>query len=289
MKYMDKYSNCICFALILLFLFNACRKDSDQNNNGNEPSCYILRLVDDPEEFLELKFTYNNPDQLTRMDSREDDYHDYISMQYDNSRNVVRIDYYDDDGDLFGHQTFEYNNGKVTKGYEHTNNDAVYDYNYNANGLLESISLSSVRSLSSINNANTYNNDGLLSSRLLNAGVFMNNNTPRLGAIINFQWNSSGSITKESWLSGETLLESYDYTYDNKINSFKQFNFPVLIITGAYARTFSSNNFTKEVWYSVLNGESETTTVTYQYNGNCYPASIVFDGSDKYRMEYRCE
>ena len=112
----------------------------------------------------------------------------------------------------------------------------------------------------------------------------MDKNTPLLSAIIKFQWNSSGSVAKELWISGETLLESYDYTYDNKINPFKQLNFPVPIIGGSFSRTISSNNFTQEIWYSPIYGDSDTTTVTYQYNSSAYPISM----DDEYRIEYLC-
>lgn len=268
----------ICFALTLIFLFNACKKDDDGNNDDN-PSCYILRLTDNPDGYIDIKFTYNNQNQLTRMDVREDDYEDYKTMQYDDNGNVARIDYYDEDGSLAAYQTFEYNNGKVSKGHEHSNNSAEYDYSYNSDGMLESITLFSSKSVSRTSDNSTKNCIGLLSSRLLEAGA----DTKLLSALIEFRWTGS-SITKESWTSGGTLLESYDYTYDNKINPFKQFNFPVPIIGGTYAKTLSSNNFTKEVWYSAINDDSQTTTATYQYNSNNYPTSR--DGD--YRMEYRC-
>ncbi len=271
----------ICFALTLLFLFDACKKDSDQNNNGNTPSCYILRLTDNLEEYLLITFSYNNQNQLIRMDATEDEYHKYKTMQYDDNGNVIRVDYYDDEGSLTAYQTFEYNNGKVTKGYEHSNSSAVYEYKYNADGMLGSIDVSFGKSVAAISNTITKDYAGLLSSRLLNTGT----NKRSINAIIGFQW-SNGSIVKESWMSGETMLESYDYTYDNKTNPYKQFKFPVPLVGGAYAKTLSSNNFIKEVRYSAINGDSQTTTATYQYNSKGYPTSISED--DEYRMEYRC-
>ena len=269
----------LCFALILLFLFDACKKDDEGNNNGNTPASYLLKITDALEEYLEITFTYNNQNQLIRMDAREDDYKDYITMQYNAHGNVVRIDYYDEDGTLAVYQTFEYNSGKVTKGYEHSGSSAVYDYNYNADGMLESIDVVFAKSVAIISNT-TKNYYGLLSSRLVNTGT----NKRSINAIIGFQW-SNGSVIKESWSSGGTLLESYDYTYDNKVNPYKQFNFPVPLIGGAYAKTISSNNFTKEVWFSVINGDSETTTITYQYNSKGYPISM----DDEYHMKYRCD
>ena len=270
----------LCIALALVFLFDACKKDDDNGNNGNSPSCYILSLTDEFEEYINITFSYNN-NQLIRIDATEDGFHDYKTMQYDGNGNIVRIDYFEDDGTLFGYQTFEYSNGKVTKGYEHTNNDAVYDFKYNANGLLESVSLSSSKSASTIHNTITQNYDGLMASRLFNKGA----DTKRLSAIIEFQWNSNGSVTKEIWMSGGTLLESYDYTYDNETNPYHQFKFPVPIIGGAYAKTISSNNFIKEIWYSAINEDSQTTTATYQYNSDGYPT--FWDAG--YRMKYRCD
>jgi hypothetical protein len=108
-------------------------------------------------------------------------------------------------------------------------------------------------------------------------------------ASIVFQWINDKNVLKETWKHGDAVLESYDFTYDNKRNPFLVHACPVPLLAGSYGMFISYNNRTVESWYSEGNGETEVSNISYEYNAQGFPVVMTFDGSDKYRISYKCD
>jgi len=285
----------ILLGILIVFSSSSCKKN-DENNDNNIPDpgteqCYILKLASHPISFLiEFKFQYNDQFQVIRIDGTETGHHDYLTVEYDINGNIIRIENYNDDDIMTAHQTFEYTNGLLTKGYEYSNNDYEYIYNYNNEGLLASIEISFASSSKGNGNIEKMLNDNLIGAFFSQNTIQNSSKDPNFVGSITFQWSNNKNVTKEIWTSGGgTVLQGNDHaSYDNKKNSMKMLNFPVRVVGGAYALTISTNNFTQVTSYSA-GGSSVSADVVYTYNDQDYPELMTYVGQAAYKMEYLCE
>lgn len=280
------------FLTIFIVVCLSCKKDSndEENNIPNIPSsekCYVLRLTSGA---IDFKFTYNDQYQLVKITAFESGYTDYSEIQHDASGNIIRIEYYDGSYNMYACQDFEYQDGKVIKGYENSNNEYDLIYIYDANGLLKSIDIIPIALKGNIIPKNKFSNVliGYLFSEVYNdKGLVLKGDRSSQGKIL-FEWNDN-NLSKESWESSQgSLLMRYQYTsYDNYRNAFKEINYPVRIVGGPYSITISANNFT-HFTYTDYNGDSETTNMQYNYNELGYPLTMSFVGDETYMLEYLC-
>lgn len=242
----------ILFSIIILSIYN-CKKDSN-NNQSNNLGCRIKTISNGPI----FHTFYDNNGLLEKVRFIEGDTV-FKVYQYNSINKIIKINTFGNDLlDLKYYETFEYDGfGKLTKGYE-------FDKSNNLKGTYSF----------------SYNNQNQL--------IKLNVSTSKINAYAEFIYLNN-VIVSEIWkTSTGTIYTKYDFVWDNKINPFKQYNFPIRLFS-TITETISEHNcikLTEFNSYPPPNGQTNVTNYSYQYNTNGYPTLIT--GDENVLIEYNC-
>lgn len=234
---------------------------NDDNNAVNEPAGKTLLLskvtttyYDDPSNpKADIKtFEYNSQGELIKQLSKGK----AITFEYNNGK-PTKVNYYNAQQQLEFYSNFYYTGGQLNKIksiYSNQHGSRTINYTYNSNNQLSSSILCKTEDCSSPDTTSyTYAGDNISAETVLRT-------------------------------TGVNMTDKTEYSYDNKLSPYTNFNKYLKIMFGETETAFlNKNNYLISKGSFEFNGNwtsSETTTFTIKYNNSGLPVKATGIGSD---------